>query len=76
MERMQVLFFYRQIYSFGKFNVEEIVLLHEGKFFKLTFRYAEGDFDKDYINQIKDHMINSIKWIGKEKVKENSELQH
>ena len=61
-------FSYKRIYSFGTFYVEEIVLIRDGKFFDFQFTYKEGDFDKDYINQIKDHMFNSIRWVTKENI--------
>jgi hypothetical protein len=57
-------------------NVEVINVIHNGKFFTFKFEYPLNKIDKEYINQIKDHMFNSIKWVEKEKVKENLELQH
>ena len=67
-------FSYRTIHDYPGYdipdfimNVEEIILIHEGKVFDFQFSYKEDAFDKDYINQIKDHMLKSIKWLHKEK---------
>lgn len=70
-------FSYREIYSnpetsnFFVLNVEEIILIHENKFFNFQFSYKESAINEEYINKIKDHMFNSINWIGNETVKEN-----
>ena len=45
-------------------NVEEIIILHDEKFFIFKFSYKEGAFDTDYITKIKGHMFNSIKWLN------------
>lgn len=45
-------------------NGEVINVIHNGKFFTFEFEYPINKFDKEYINQITDHMFNSIKWLN------------
>lgn len=49
------------------FILEKINVLKNGKFFIFEFSYPLTKFDEKNMTYIKDHILNSIKWLHKEK---------
>ncbi len=53
------------------FNVEIINFIRDGKSIIFEFSYPPDKLDEKNMTQIKDHIVNSIKWLYKEKTDEN-----
>lgn len=56
------------------FNLEVINVLKNGKSFIFEFSYPPNKFDEKNMTHIKDHILNSIKWLHKEKNNDNTNL--